>query len=66
MPINWIIKKFPHVYQFCNGDTNKVVLFLRKVVYPYEYMDSLERFNEISLPDKKSFLQWIVFGRHYW
>ena len=28
---------------------------LRKGVYPYEYMDSWERFNETSLPPKKSF-----------
>ena len=31
------------------------VLLLRKGVYPYEYMDSWERFNETSLPDKKAF-----------
>ena len=54
-PINQLIKKFPNVYQFCNGDTNKFVLLLRKGVYPYEYMDSQERFNETSLPDKKAF-----------
>ena len=28
---------------------------LRKGVYPYEYMDSWERFNETSLPSKKDF-----------
>ena len=28
---------------------------LRKGVYPYEYMDTWERVNEISLLDKKSF-----------
>ena len=28
---------------------------LRKGVYPYEYMDNWERFNETSLPNKKSF-----------
>ena len=27
----------------------------RKGVYPYEYMDSFERFNEISLPSKDKF-----------
>ena len=54
-PISELIKKFPSVYQFCNGDTNKFVLLLRKGVYPYEYMDSWERFNETSLPDKKAF-----------
>ena len=30
-------------------------MFLRKVVYPQQYMDSWERFDETSLPDKKSF-----------
>ena len=43
------------MYQFCNGDLNKFVLLLRKGVYPYEYMDSWERFDETSLPDKKYF-----------
>ena len=28
---------------------------LRKGVYPYEYMDSWEKFNETSLPSKKDF-----------
>ena len=53
--INGLIKKFPIVYQFCKGDLNKFVLLLRKGVYPYEYMDSWEKFNETSLPDKESF-----------
>ena len=43
------------MYQFCNGDLNKFVLLLRKGVYPYEYMDSWERFNETSLPPRKAF-----------
>ena len=30
-------------------------MLLRKGVYPYEYMDSWERFNETSLPPKKDF-----------
>ena len=47
--------KFPRAYKFYNGNLNKFVLLLRKVVYPYEYMDSWERFNETSLPPKKSF-----------
>ena len=53
--INGLIEKFPSVYQFCDGDLNKFVLLLRKGVYPYEYMDSWERFNETSLPPKKDF-----------
>ena len=32
------------------------VMLLRKGVYPYEYMDSWERFNETSLPPKKIFI----------
>ena len=54
-PINGLIKKFPHIYQFCNGDFNKFVLLLRKGVYSYEYMDGWERFDETLLPDKKAF-----------
>ena len=42
-------------YSFCNNDLNKFILLLRKGVYPYEYMDSWERFNETSLPSKKEF-----------
>ena len=49
------MRDFPSLYQFCNGDLNKFVLLLRKGVYPYEYMDSWERFNETSLLDKKDF-----------
>ena len=48
MPINALIKNFPNVYQFCNGNTNKFVSFLRKGVYPYECLDSWERFDETS------------------
>ena len=40
---------------YINGDLNKFVLLLRKCVYPYEYMDSWERFDETSLPNKKAF-----------
>ena len=34
---------------------NKLSLVKRKGVYPYEYMDSLERFKENKLPPKESF-----------
>ena len=43
------------MYQFCNGNLNKFVLLLKKDVYSYEYVDSWERFNETSLPDKNYF-----------
>ena len=48
------MKKFKNTYSFCNNDLNKFILLLRKGVYPYEYMDSWERFNE-TLPSKKEF-----------
>ena len=50
-----LIKKFKNTYSFCNNDINKFVLLLRKGVYPHEYMDSWERFNETSLPSKEDF-----------
>ena len=53
--INELIEKFPRMYQFYNDDLNKFVLLLRKGLYPYEYMDSWERFNETLLPPKKDF-----------
>ena len=49
------MKKFPNTYQFCNGDVNKFILLLRKDVYPYKYMDSWDKFNETSIPDKETY-----------
>ena len=51
-----LIQRFPNIYEFCNGDLNKFILLLIKGVYPHEYMDSLERFNETSLPEKNLFM----------
>ena len=51
-----LIKKIENTYNFCNNDINKFVLLLIKGVYPYEYMDSWERFNETSLPSKEDYL----------
>ena len=45
-----LIKRFVNTYEFCNKNLNKFVY-----VYPYEYMDSWERFDETSLTDKESF-----------
>ena len=50
-----LIKKFKNAYSFCNNDINKFALLLRKGVYPYEYMDNWERFNDTSLPSKEDF-----------
>ena len=50
-----LMKKFKNTYSFRNNDLNKFIVLLRKGVYPYEYMDSWERFNETSLRSKKEF-----------
>ena len=54
-PINGLIEKFSGVYQFSNGDLDKFVLLLRRDVYPYEYMDSWQKFDETLLPPTKIF-----------
>ena len=41
-----LINRFANTYEFCNGDINEFVLLLRKGVYPYEQMDSWERFDD--------------------
>ena len=50
-----LIKRFGNIYKFFNNDLNSFIMLLRKGVYPYEYMDTWEKFDETSLPDKKSF-----------
>ena len=40
---------------FCNNDINKWILLMKKGVYPYEYMDCCEKFDETLLPDKEDF-----------
>ena len=50
-----IINKFKNTNKLCNKDIRKFILLLSKGIYPYEYMDSWERFDEKSLPDKKAF-----------
>ena len=54
-PITELKEKFPRIYQFCNGDLKKFVLLLRNCIYPYENMDSWEKFDENTLPPKKDF-----------
>ena len=39
-------ERFFNTYNFSNHDINKVILLLRKGVYPFEYMDDWEKFNE--------------------
>ena len=48
-PIEGLIRKFPSIYQFCNDD------FILIFVYPYEDMDSWEKFDETTIPPKETF-----------
>ena len=50
-----LINRFSSTYEFFNVDIKKFILLLRKGVYPYEYMDSWEIFDQTSLPDKEAF-----------
>ena len=42
--------KFPSTYQLTKGNIDKFIFLLRKGVYPYEYMNRWERFDEKHLP----------------
>ena len=52
---NKLKERSSNVYEFCGYDMNKFVSLLRKGVYPCEYMDEWNKFNEKELPVKKSF-----------
>ena len=43
------------MHKFCSGDLNKIFLLLRKSIYPDEYIDSWERFDENTIPPKEAF-----------
>ena len=47
---NW----FKNTFKFFI-DIYKFILLLRKDIYPYEFMDDWEKFNEISLLKKEEF-----------
>ena len=50
-----LIERFASTYKLYNNDINKFVMLLRKGVYPYEYIDGWDKFNETSIPNKESF-----------
>ena len=53
--IDLSIKKFSNVYSICNNSISKFLLLLKKGIYPYEYMNNWNKFNETELPIKKEF-----------
>ena len=50
-----LLERFSNTYESCDNDLNKFLILLRKGVYPYEYMDGWNKFNEKALPGKESF-----------
>ena len=50
-----LVERFANTYKFCNNDINKFIMLLRKGVYPYEYMDGWNKFNEKLIPSKELF-----------
>ena len=53
-----LVKKFATIFILCMNLVMEILInffFLRKGVYLYEYMDSRERFDETSLPDKNEY-----------
>ena len=57
---NESIKNFPAFYKFCNGDLNKFCQLLRKGIYPYEDMDSWEKFEETTISPKQAFYSELI------
>ena len=48
-------KRFINTSKFSNNNINKFILFLRKAVYPHDYMEEQEKSNETSLSEKEEF-----------
>ena len=55
-----LFKRFSNTYEFCDNDLNKFLILLRKGIYPYEYMERWDRFNEKVLPDKDFFYSNLI------
>ena len=51
--------KFPSTFQLTKGNIDKFIFLLRKGVYPYECMNSWERFDEKHLPPTGKFYSYL-------
>ena len=49
---NLKIDQFVNLNKYCSG--NQLNLLLRKCVYPYDYVDSMKKLYETSLPPKEA------------
>ena len=45
-------ERFFNTNKFFNNDNSRIILLLQKHVYPYEYMDDWEKFDETLLREK--------------
>ena len=50
---------FPIMHRIV-AEESKRCLLLKKGIYPYEYMDSFERFGETKLPEKEKFYSSLI------
>ena len=48
-------KEIKNTFKYFNNEMNKFILLLIKGVYPNEYKDDWENFNETTLPEKEDF-----------
>ena len=45
-----LAKRLPSTFKLCNKNADQFVSLLKKGIYPYKYMDSMDKFDEIALP----------------
>ena len=53
------MKRFVNAYRFSTNDIKRSILVLQKGVYPYEYMDDWEIFDQSSLPKLDKFYGYL-------
>ena len=56
-----LTKRIENKCEFYDRDINEFIWLLRKGAYPYEYMDSWERFDEKLIPSKKDFYSNLIW-----
>ena len=55
IPLSKLKAKFPNTFNLCRSYVGKFLLFLRKGIYPYEYMDNMSKFDGKELPTIDNF-----------
>ena len=54
-PVNSLARAGQEFWGFANYNCSQRELLIRKGIYPYEYMDSWDKFKETSLPSIEKF-----------